>query len=211
MDVHDVEIRPGAGLERVLDIAERNPGGAAVKDGQLRIDLLDLFIGALQQRNIVRAARPVSPEAAAVLLVPDLPVPQVLRVTRHDPADVTAPRIGMPPGRSRPRNVVVENRQDADVRLFRERNELVEAAEIPGPLLRLDAVPVEVGADPVDVRLVHALEFLRRDIEFAAADMGADAVGIVRDRRSRREGETDRGECHAQCSFEVHKISLFAF
>ncbi|MPM91175.1 hypothetical protein SDC9_138302 [bioreactor metagenome] len=210
MDVHHVEILTSSGLVGVLDIRERNSRRAAVKDGEARIDFLDLFVGTLQQRDVICAAHGVFPEPFEILLVPDLPVTKLFRIERNGPPDIFAPRFEVFPRRARPTDVVIENRQDVDPVLRRQRHQRVKMPEFPFPLLRFHSTPIEVGADPVDSRLMHPGKLLRRDRQLpAAADMSTDAIRIVDHRRSRNRGESRRGQHEVKHPVQFHGFPFF--
>ena len=183
MDVHHIETVSGPRLQRGFDERQRHSRRAAVQHGDFRVDRLDLPVGAFEQLGIVFAAGGIVPEGGGVLFVPDLPVTQQ-RITVHKVAHIAAPQIEVFPRRSRPRHVIVEDRQHVDLLFFRQLNHPVEVAVIPAALLRLRIFPVEIGADPVDARLVHFLKSLRRELPLAAAHMRTDSIRVLNHRRS---------------------------
>ena len=179
MDIHDVEMIFAAGLIDALDVLEGNLRQAAEQDRQLRINPFDFLISRLEQDRVFGRAGVLTPELLEVRLVPDLPVAETVLVAGDDRADIAPPVVKMLDDRPGPGGVVIENRQDGDLRFDGQLHRLVEAGEIEGGTFGpLDAGPVEVRSGPANAGLVHPCELPGRDfVVIAAGDMGADAVG----------------------------------
>ena len=133
---------------------------------------------------------------------------EVVLVALGEAAHEFAPGVEVLPGDGGELGVVAEDGQDLDAVLLGQPVERVKVVEDPLAPLGLDAVPVVVGAGPGHAGLVHAVEGGYGILDFAAADMGADAVGLVEPGRGlgeqqRRAGAGQQAErCHLHgCSW----------